>query len=448
MLKRIFNKAVLAAVFLAAGANASAQSGEYLSYSPYTIYGVGDLAVQGTPYTRSMGGVGIASRNVRYINTLNPAAVTARDTLSVMMDFSLTNSNVIYSQLSGGNKQISARNITNIGSMAMSFPVWRNLAMMIGATPYSGGGYTFTSKETNPVVIANNGNINYYHYGQGALYKLYGAAGYSFWKKLSVGAEADYVFGNFSKSFTESFVKTGYNAGKDVYDMKMSTFTGKFGLQYEQKFGTRVKMGLGATYQLASEFRGTVDYSHLAAGSSDNLAISSSRDTLGKGNAGAGLADELGVGLSLNIDDKLRAEVNYTRSDWTRSRFDTAPGFSDADSKLPFVSNVRQSIRGGVEYTPDRYNIRYYTRRISYRAGAYWNNEYYKVAGNEINSFGITLGATLPIPNQYNLYQGLSVALDFGQRGTVTNTLVRERYVKLCIGVNLHDIWFRKMRYE
>ena len=443
MLKRIFNRAVLATVLLSVVVNASAQSGEYLSYTPYSIYGIGDLFPQGSPYNRAMGGVGIASRNVRFINNLNPAAVTARDTLSVMMDFSLANSNIIYSQIDGGNTLTSARNITNLGSMAMSFPIWRNMAMMIGVTPYSGGGYTFIQKETNPVIIAKNGNIRYYNYGQGSLYKLYGALGYSFWKKLSVGAEADYVFGNFNKTFTETFTKTGYSVGMDNYDIKLHTFTGKFGLQYEQNIGSKLKAGFGATYMLASDFKGAVDYTHQTSGNTEVVS-----DTLRRGNGGPALADELGIGLSVTYDDKLRAEINYTRADWSKSRFDTTAGLSVGDSNLPFVSNVRQSLRGGVEYTPDRYNIRYYTRRISYRAGAYYNNEYYRVAGSEINSFGITLGATLPIPNQYNLYQGLSVSLDIGQRGTVDNTLVRERYVKLCIGVNLHDIWFRKMRYE
>ena len=78
MLKRIFSRAFLLAVLVSAGSAAYAQSGEYLSFTPYSIFGVGDLAQQGSAYNRSMGGVGVASRNVRYLNSLNPAAVTAR----------------------------------------------------------------------------------------------------------------------------------------------------------------------------------------------------------------------------------------------------------------------------------------------------------------------------------------------------------------------------------
>lgn len=425
---------------LFSGIAAGAQSGEYLSYAPYSIYGIGNLTAPGSPYNRSMGGVGIASRNVRYINTLNPAAVTARDTLSVMMEFSVGNDNTIFSQKLGtGAVAHSARNITNIGSMAMSFPIWRHMAMMLGAAPYSSGGYEYSFKETDPSVIAKNGNISYSSYGQGALYRIFGGVGYRFGKNLSVGAEADYIFGNFEKDFTETFSKTGYTAALDKYTATVHGFTGKFGLQYEQKVSGTLKLGAGATYTMGTALGGRVE----------TVSATTTTDTLGLGRTySPQLAGELGLGLSVNYSDKIRAEINYVRADWSRSGFDSTPGFSIASSPLPFSASVRQGIRAGAEYIPDRYNIRHYYKRIAYRAGAYYNNEYFKVAGNEINSFGITLGATIPIPNQYNLYQGLSVSLDLGQRGTVANSLVRERYARITVGVNLHDIWFRKMRYE
>ena len=77
-IERIF----LITVFLVISVFVHAQNGTYGAYSPYSIYGIGDLSKQGTAYNKSMGGVGIANRNNRFINIQNPAAVTARDTLS------------------------------------------------------------------------------------------------------------------------------------------------------------------------------------------------------------------------------------------------------------------------------------------------------------------------------------------------------------------------------
>ena len=443
MLKRIFDSAVLLTALVLAGAGAYAQSGEYLSYTPYSIFGIGDISQQGSAYNRSMAGVGIASRNVRYLNSLNPAAVTARDTLSFMLDFTVSNTNTLYKQ----GTMNSARNISNISSMTISFPIWRSLAMMAGISPYSSVGYAYSAQETDPAVIATTGNINYYDYGQGGMYKLYGALGYNFWKKISVGVEADYIFGNYGKYFTETFTSSGFNTAQDEYKLNLNAFTGKFGAQYEQNIGTKAKLGLGATYTLGANLNGTVEYKHQSVGSAETVDVSSSIDTLGNGSAAVRLASEIGLGVSLNIEDRFRAEIDYTLSDWTGTGIDKVNGFANQTSVTPFSATARQSIRAGIEYTPDRFNVRYYLKRVSYRAGAYYNNEYYKVAGNEINSFGITLGATLPVKETF-LHNGISIMLDLGQRGTTGSNLVRERYVKIGVGLNLHDIWFRKYRYE
>lgn len=96
-IERIF----LLSVFLFIGLSVHAQDetyGTYGSYSPYSIFGIGDISKEGTAYNKSMGGVGIATRNRRFINYLNPAAVTARDTLSFMADFGLSQSNKLFAQ--------------------------------------------------------------------------------------------------------------------------------------------------------------------------------------------------------------------------------------------------------------------------------------------------------------------------------------------------------------
>jgi hypothetical protein len=42
---------------------------------------------------------------------------------------------------------------------------------------------------------------------------------------------------------------------------------------------------------------------------------------------------------------------------------------------------------------------------------------------------------------------GVSVAVDFGQRGSLKGNQVRERYIGLTVGMNAFDIWFQKNRY-
>ena len=97
MIRKI-EKLFILTVFLVISVCVHAQDGTYGAYSPYSIYGIGDIAKEGTAYNKSMGGTGIATRNRRFINYMNPAAVTARDTLSFMADFGLVQKNTLYRQ--------------------------------------------------------------------------------------------------------------------------------------------------------------------------------------------------------------------------------------------------------------------------------------------------------------------------------------------------------------
>lgn len=95
---KLAHKTVLFVFFMTICVLSFAQDGTYGAYSPYSIYGVGDISKEGTAYNKSMGGVGIATRNRRFINYLNPAAVTARDSLAFMADFGISEKNTLYRQ--------------------------------------------------------------------------------------------------------------------------------------------------------------------------------------------------------------------------------------------------------------------------------------------------------------------------------------------------------------
>ena len=194
MIRKI-EKIFLLSVFLIISISMSAQEGTYGAYSPYSIFGIGDISKEGTAYNKSMGGTGIATRNKRYINYLNPAAVTARDSLSFMADFGLVQNNKVFAQ--GDIK--SGNNTFNIYDFVMTFPIWRSSAFMVGITPYSDVGYDFSSVETDQDIIGNTGNITYDSFGTGGVYQAFVGAGVTFWKKLSVGAEMIYYFGNIDK---------------------------------------------------------------------------------------------------------------------------------------------------------------------------------------------------------------------------------------------------------
>lgn len=417
-----------------------AQDGTYGAYSPYSIFGIGDISKEGTAFNKSMGGTGIAMRNRRFINYLNPAAVTARDTLSFMADFGLVEKNTVFRQ--GDIK--SANNAFNVYDFVLTFPIWRSSAFMVGITPYSDVGYDFSSIETNPEIIGNTGNVTYDSYGRGSVYQAFAGAGATFWKRLSVGAEIIYYFGNIDKITNLDFSNSSSRSMNSGNDLTVRGVTGKFGLQYEQKLGGNVSMIVGATYKMKTNVKGYSTSYRYANQSSVTDTLNYRVDTLGKTNLK--FADEIGVGISIKGGEQWCVEFDYLRSDWRGTGMDTTPGFASVSSSGgTFTSTVSQSFRAGFELVPNRNDIRYYFKRCSYRAGLYYDQSYYKLDGNNVNAMGITLGITLPV---FRYYNGITLGVDFGQKSSTRNNMIRERYVLFNIGFNIHDIWFQKPKYN
>lgn len=437
MIRKI-ERILLLSVFLIISVCASAQSGTYGAYSPYSIFGIGNISKEGTSFNKSMGGVGIATRNKRFINYLNPAAVTARDSLAFMGDFGLSQSNTVFAQ---GDVR-SAKNTFNIYDFVLSFPIYRSSAFMVGITPYSDVGYDFSHIEKDKEIIGNTGNITYDSYGTGSVYQLFAGAGATFWKRFSVGAEVIFLFGNIDKVTNMNYSNSSYRSLNSGNDLTVRGVTGKFGLQYEQKLGSNVSMIVGATYRMGSKVRGySTDYRY-ATQSTVTDTLRYSVDTLK--NSGLRFGDEIGVGISFKGGDRWCAEFNYLRSDWRSSGMDSATGFSSVGSSV-FTTTVSNSIRAGFEIVPNRNDIRYYFRRCAYRAGVYYDQAYYKLDGNNVNSIGLTLGITLPV---FKWYNGISLGVDLGQRASKRNNMIRERYAAFTVGFNIHDIWFQKPRYN
>lgn len=409
-------------------AYAEDDTGAYTGFTPYSVFGFGDFYSMGSSYTASMGGVGIASRNNRFINPMNPAAVTARDSLAFMVDFSLMGSNRYMKQNVGSVEGKSVNNTFNIGDCIISFPIYRSSAMMVGIMPLSSTGYGYKYVEQDAFTIANVGDVQYNYSGKGGIYQVFAAAGVTLWKRLSIGVEGIYYFGNILKASSVSFSDETYIPISHADRFNINTFSGKFGIQYFQPVGKNWNFGIGGTYKLGSKVNGSIENDGVEGKLSDLR-----------------LGSEIGVGLSAYYMDKLKLEFDYINSDWTKSGFENDPFFSVNESSLPFKSAVGQSFRLGAEFVPDRRDTRYYLKKVAYRAGLFYNNEYYTVGGNRIDAKGITIGATFPV---FNMFNSLTVAFDFGQRGSLSNSLVRENYFNVSVAVNLYDRWFRKMQYE
>lgn len=430
MFRERINRFLTVVVLLSCAWAAKAQTdGTYSGFSPYSVFGVGQMHQPGTAWNRSMGGVGIAARSNRYVNILNPASITARDSLSFMADFGLSGRISLFTE---GDKK--ALNTTfSIDDFVISFPLWKHTAMMLGVTPVSDVGYNISYTEMD----VDTGYRTFTSSGNGGIYQIFGAFAGTLWNRLSLGAEINYRFGNINKKASTSYDESSMRDMASGDSLQVNNFTAKLGVQYEHPLTHSTSLTVGATYKFSTKLNGySIHYEE--RGSYDRR-----RTSAALGEKSMKMGDELGIGISYRNADRFLVELDYTRTDWSRSRLDEVKGFSNVGD-VTFSQSVGQAVRAGVAFTPNRNDIRYFMKRCTYRAGAYFDQSYYTVDGAHVNAVGITLGMTVPVFRGYN---GITVGLDFGRRGLATSQ-VKETYFGFNLGFNVFDIWFQKRPYE
>ncbi len=429
----ILKSSLIALFLIVLGSSASAQSTDALgTYTPYSLFGLGDIDKQGTSFNRGMGGIGVGVRDNRYINYLNPASITERDTLSFMLDFGLNQKNFFNTD---GNVE-SGYNTANMQNLIFTVPIYKKSAFIVGVTPFSNIGYKFRESETRADIISKYGNITYEKYGTGSISQLFLGAAMNVTPNLSVGAEMIYYFGAltrksnvvFDTDMTMRDISTGW-------DYDMNTMSGRLGVQYFRDIAENTVLTAGATYRFATNLDG--NYTRFATVDMNGTPVDTiSMDAVD--NYKVEIPSELAFGVSVKKKDKWMVGFDYVRQNWGDSFFGETPG-------VDFKPETYSSFRVGFEFIPNRYDIRYYLKRATYRFGAYYDKTYLSIGGNQIDAAGITFGMSLPV---FRWYNALTWSVDFGQRGSLENNLVRERYLQFNINLNLHDMWFIKRKYN
>ena len=236
------NKKILAMPAVMIALTAHAQNG---INSPYSRYGFGIMAERSLGFNKGMGGVAQGFRNKEQINIANPASYSEVDSLTALFELGLTlqNGNYKMDQL-----QQNARN-TSFDYFAFQFRAAKNLGMTVGIMPMTNINYKFTSESAT---IVGNENITsaYNFYGDGGLREVFFGAGWKPLPRLSIGANASYVWGDYSHTMAMSYSEsTAFSLARKC-TADLSTYSLQAGLQYEQPVNKDDKIVVGATYTL------------------------------------------------------------------------------------------------------------------------------------------------------------------------------------------------------
>ena len=344
--------------------------------SPYTRYGYGQLADQGSGNSKAMGGIAYGLRDRYQINFANPASYTAVDSLTFLFDggVSLQNTN-----FSNGTVKKNAKN-SSFDYITMQFRIAKWGAMSIGMLPYSNIGYsmyeTGETEDKSPYVNTFS--------GEGGLHQLYAGAGFKIIKNLSIGANISYLWGDVQRTRSQSF--SSNSAAMPLvtyYGTEIRSYKLDFGAQYTQQFGKKHAATVGVVFSPGHDLNNT-SYVQDQLGNSSTGYTTSVRDTV----MTTGIPMTLGAGATYVYDNRLTVGVDVMFQKWNSVTF-----MNDPDA---FCN--RGKIAVGAEYIPNLMG-RSYLSIIKYRLGAYYSKPYYKISGQRAaNEFGVTAGFGLPLP--------------------------------------------------
>ncbi len=448
--------AVVAATCIMLGVlSVSAQGGAAVTaYSPYTMFGIGELQTIGTAQSRSMGGVGVAWRSTQMPSMANPAGYSATLQKSFLFNVGLEGNFLQNSQrqYSGNSYTVAknGKNSINIHEIAVQFPLAKRLGMGISLMPYSSVGYKMSFLDQSDDIAGNIGAASYTYSGDGDVTEVKLGVGWEPFKNFSIGIAAKYYWGKITHNYTSAvendFVGSGTYlsvVGEDEY--AISNFKFQVGLQWNVISNDKQLLTLGATYDYGGGLRPKVTKSMLLNNIYETEVLYES------GVSQMQLPHSVKAGIMYQ-SPKISAAVEYEFQAWSgnKGRFEE---IMNNNMTVRYVDTHTAKV--GFSYTPNRFDVRNYFDRVSYRVGFRYSNYYQEYNGHGIPQYAVTAGFGFPL--KFMGTSSIDLSLEYGLRGShaLMNAspkigMIRQDYFKIGLGFSLfgEDYWFVRPKYD
>ena len=389
--------------------------------SPYSVFGVGQMAQRGDVVTSSMGHAGVAVSSPGWLNTLNPASYTALDSTAFYFNMQVDG----YHSAIESDAQKQDNINGNISAFSMGFKASRNWGIGIGYMPYSSVGYSIQGKK---YLLGTLNTYPVLYEGSGGLSQIYWANSVKLFKGFSAGVNLSYLWGNLKVTESSTFPSLTSNVIFNERTYYMHNFYFEYGFQY----GFNIKnhtFGIGAVAnaqtRLTSNFQQKVfnDYS-----SNIYSEASEAKDFSVPMSYIAGLSWAMPNGLLLAAD--------YGYQNWQAIN-------NPKSESAVYVDNHRFSF--GVEYGAQKKTYKSYMLRMKYRAGLFYNSGYLEIKSNRLSEKGLTAGLTFPLGSRGNL---LNLGYEYLLSGTRKQGLLEENRHTFRLGLTINEMWFVKRKFD
>lgn len=387
--------------------------------STYSRFGLGDIRFGYSAQSLAMGSAGIAVRSSSTVDATNPAGWG-----------SINRTRYVVGALYEGFSANDGTSTTFLSSAEFA-----GAMIAIPVSPTSGvvfaGGVTPLSRVNyNTVAPESLGGLNYdlRFLGSGGLSVAHAGLSASVTDELHAGVKLQYYFGTLRHTVRQDFTGSSYTSAEVVRATQMRGTGVTFGLIYT---------GLSRALRMAETDRLSVGAflstsASLATDQDDFLTYVAggltTRDTATVAQGSTHLPVAFGVGIAYTTERVVLAADLQSQS-WESY---TEDGIHPAE--------LRNSLRAsaGVELLPKREPGTPYTQRISYRAGAYYHQTYYRIKNQPINEIGFTAGFGLPIYGETRFHIGAEYAM----RGTTDYRLEKDNILRLSFTVTGGELWF------
>ena len=370
--------------------------------SPYTRYGIGNLAPRYFAVQSGQGGLTTAFADPYHLNLANPASFASLRSTALETGLFAQNS-----QFESSNSNLNVWS-GNLAYFALGFTLrspinealdrkksnWRH-GMGFSLTPYSLVGYDTESRDTLPDI----GIVNSRFVGNGSSYRMawHGASRY---KNTAVGATFGWQFGSSRYENTTTFLDSLPTYENNFYDRyNVGGIVWNLGIQHDiilkrsesDKEVATKWITIGATAEGKHKLGATADIVRLRSrGKSITTGQYISPDTIfiQEGtDLSLTLPSNYSVGIEFVKADKFKVGAQATVENWSQYKNEVR------DEAL----NNTFAVAAGMEIIPDYASYNRYMKRVRYRFGGYYRQDPRVVQGKDLTDLGITFGMGFPL---------------------------------------------------
>lgn len=450
--------------------------------SPYSRYGIGDIPGKGFGQSFAMGGTTIAMQNdttpLFFINTGNPASYTGFKLTTAELG---ANYNRVQLQSATTKKTV---NNASLGYISMAFPIKRWWGASVGIIPFSSVGYKVSDQQditnvgTVKFLYEGTGGINQVYFGNGIRplyglphmffnskkYRTLNAAGKKAqidhildrkkaWQGLSLGANVSYLFGDFENTRRSIFPSSlfAFNSRTGTKTRMTGVYL-DYGVQYARTIDSlngrdlkdNVKLLIGANFAAQTNLDATIDslsYSYF----NNSLGYEIVKDTIENTKGAKGkvtLPLSFGFGIGFKKGDRWTVAADFAMQNWS--------AYKVFNQEQGLKNSMRVSL--GAQFVPNSKanNAGSYGKRINYRMGVRYAQTALELKNTPLVEYGLSIGLGFPVGRSYILhnFSMVNIGVEVGQRGTTTNGLIKENFLKGTVGFTINDLWFQKRKFD